>query len=60
MQGLDIVLPDLAAQQKIIAGTVLAQQILAKESELAKIRKQYAEQALLQYARGTLPQVAAA
>ena len=59
MQGLYIVLPTLAVQQKIIDATVLDQKMGCIETELAKNRRQYTEQALLQYAKTTLMQAAA-
>lgn len=52
MEALEIVLPSLERQHKIVAATELHQQILALEAKLAEKRQRYTEEALLQYARG--------
>ena len=59
MEGLDVVLPTLQSQQKILVTLELNQKILAVEAELANNRKDFNEQALLQFARRNLMQVAA-
>lgn len=52
MAGLEVVLPPLERQAKIIATIELNQQILALETTLANRRKSYTEEALLQFAKG--------
>lgn len=52
MEGLEIILPSLERQHKIVAATELNRQIQALEARLAEKRQRYAEEALLQYARG--------
>ena len=59
MQGLDVVLPTLQSQQQILATLELNQKIMAVEAELANNRKHFNEQALLQFARRSVMQVAA-
>ncbi len=59
MEGLDVVLPTLQSQQQILVTLELNQQILVVEAELANNRKHFNEQALLQFARRNVMQVAA-
>jgi Type I restriction modification DNA specificity domain len=59
MKGLEIVLPGLEVQQKIVDTVVLNQEIQAVSSELASKTKQHLEHTLLQYAKGSLLQAAA-
>jgi hypothetical protein len=51
MEGLELVLPPLERQHKIIATTELNRQIQAMEAKLAEKRLRYTEEALLQYAK---------
>ncbi len=54
MEGLEIVVPPLERQQKIVAATELNQQIRVLEVKLAEKRQRYADEALLHYARGAI------
>ena len=56
MQGLNVELPTLEGQQKILAAIELNQQILVVQAKLAKNCKNYTEQALLQFARRNVMQ----
>jgi hypothetical protein len=52
MEGLEVVLPTLDKQQKIIAAAELNRQIVLTQTQLAEKRQRYTEEALLQYAKG--------
>lgn len=52
MEGLEIVLPPIERQKKIVAATELNQQIRALEAKLAEKRQRYTDEALLLYAKG--------
>jgi hypothetical protein len=54
MEQLELVLPPLARQHKIVAATKLNREILALEARLAEKRQRYTDEALLQYARGQI------
>lgn len=52
MEGLEIVVPPIERQQKIVAACELNQQIRALEVKLAEKRQRYTDDALLLYAKG--------
>jgi hypothetical protein len=55
MEGLELVLPPLERQHKIVAAAELNRQILALEARLAEKRERYTEETLLQFANGDEP-----